>query len=117
MRSEHPRGVGSKKVSIISETVEQLKKCDIIKPSNLKLAFPVVLVNQNGKWRLCVHYRKLNSVTPLEPYTMLHQEDVFDALSGQSVFSRLDAVRGYYQIPIREEEHWKTAFTYHEGLY
>lgn len=48
---------------------------------------------------------------------MTRTDSIFDALHGKSVFSILEAARGYHQLPIAEEDRWKTAFLTHRGLY
>ena len=50
-------------------------------------------------------------------YPMQRSDDVFDALLGKTFFSTLDALRGYHQLPVREQDKWKTAFLTHRGLF
>ena len=44
-------------------------------------------------------------------------DDCIDSLAGAKVFTLLDALWGYWQVPIAEEDRDKTAFTSHMGTY
>lgn len=77
----------------------------------------MVIVNQHGRWRFCVDYRKLNSVTERNQYPMQRVDSIFNALGGKKYFSSLDAIRGFHQLPVKAEDRYKTAFITQEGLY
>ena len=56
---------------------------DIIQPSSSPWASPVVLVQkQDGGQRLCIDYRKLNSVTKKDTYPIPRIDDIQDTLAG-----------------------------------
>ena len=44
-------------------------------------------------------------------------DDCIDSLGHAKVFSILDALWGYWQIPIAKEDRDKTTFTIHVGTY
>lgn len=115
--AESPRQVGPHKCRIIDDSIDQLLDWDVIEPWNSRVGYPVVLVKQHDKWRFCVDYRNLNLATTGQAYPMTRTDAIFDALHGKSVFSILDAARGYHQLPIAEDDRWKTAFLTHRGLY
>ena len=48
---------------------------------------------QDRTTRFCVDYRKLNSVTIKDSHLLLHIHDIFDQLSGATIFSTLDLKR------------------------
>ncbi|KAE8182590.1 hypothetical protein A4X06_0g7783 [Tilletia controversa] len=75
------------------------------------------MVKQQSKWRFCVDYRQLNTVTIPDRYPLPHIDAVFDTLTGKTIFSSLDALRGYHQLPVKMEDRWKTAFVCHRGLF
>ena len=115
--AESPRQLGPHKRRIIDDSIDQLLDWDVIEPSNSRVGYPVVLVKEHDKWRFCVDYRNLNLATTGQVYPMTRTDSIFDALHGKCVFSILDAARGYHQLPIAEEDRWKTAFLTHRGLY
>lgn len=115
--AEAPRQVGPHKRQIIDASIDQLLDWDVIGPPDSRVGYPVVLVKQHDKWRFCVDYRNLNLATTGQVYPMTRTDSIFDALYGKSVFSFLNAARGYHQLPITEGDRWKTAFLTHRGLY
>ena len=60
---------------------------------------------------MVVDYRPLNEVTVKNKYPLPRIDDLFDQLTGASVFSKIDLRLGYHQIKIRSEDVPKTAFT------
>jgi hypothetical protein len=75
--------------------------------SSWSSALHIVPKKDNG-WRPCGDYRTLNSRT-IPDYS--HQ------LFGCSVFSKIDLVRAYNQIPVHPEDIKKTAITTPFGLF
>ncbi|KAK1615863.1 hypothetical protein QYE76_021380 [Lolium multiflorum] len=71
----------------------------------------------DGAIRLCTDYRKLNDVTIKNKYPLPKIEDLFDQLTGVTVFSKIDLRTGYHQLKIRATDIPKTAFTTRYGLY
>ena len=67
--------------------------------------------------RLCIDYRKLNQVTVKDSYPLPRIDDSLDALRGNSWFSTLDLVSGYYQCSIDPQDAPKTAFVTSRGLF
>lgn len=72
---------------------------------------------KDGAWRLCVDYRKLNAVTRQDAYPLPRIDDSLDALSGSTLFSTLDLMSGYWQVPLSSEAQEKSAFITRSGLW
>jgi hypothetical protein len=66
---------------------------------------------------MCVDYRALNKATVKNRYPLLRIDDLFDCLSGDKVFSRIDLHSGYYQIWIAERDEEKIACHTRYGSY
>lgn len=83
-----------------------------IVPSISPWASPILVVHhpQTKKPRLCVDYRGLNAKTIGDAYLMPLITDVSHALKGCSVFSKLDLVQGFGQLPVESQSQPLTAF-------
>ncbi|GFX42545.1 retrovirus-related Pol polyprotein from transposon opus [Trichonephila clavipes] len=61
--------------------------------------------------------RRLNAQTIPDRYSIPRIEDFNHILKNKKIFSKIDHVKAYYQIPIAEEDKEKTAITTPFGLY
>ena len=76
-----------------------------IRPSESEFASPVLFVpKKNGKLRLCVDYRHLNSATIRNQYPLPLISDLQDQLQGAKWFTKFDIREGYYRIRIAAGE-------------
>ena len=90
----------------------------IIRESSLPYASPVVVVKKKDNTnRVCLDYRKLNKLTVFDPEPIPSAEHLFQKLSGDKFFSKIDLSKGYWQITIPEEDIPKTAFVTLDGSY
>ena len=86
-------------------------KLGIIQESDLPYTSPIVLVKKkDGSNRLCVDYWKLNRITEIDPEPMDTTEYLFQRMNKSQYFSKIDWSKWYWQIPVAEEDVWKTAF-------
>ena len=52
----------------------------------------------------------MNGVTRKDVFPLPRIDDLIDRLGGSCIFSCLDAVSGYWQVPVAPESRQKTAF-------
>lgn len=90
----------------------------ICRPSSSQWASPLHLVRKNnGEWRPCGDFRKLNGVTIADKYPLPHIQDFTYHLAGCTIFSKIDLLKAYFQIPVAVEDRHKTAVTTPFGLF
>lgn len=84
----------------------------VIEPSLSPWSSPAVLVKKaNGKDRLCVDSRKLNSVTVKDAYPLPRVSEILDRLGRSFYLSKIDLNDFFWQIPLSHDSKEKTAFS------
>lgn len=68
-------------------------------------------------FRPCGDYRSLNKDTLPDQYPMPNVNDLTNDLAGCKVFSKLDLVNAFHQIPMAREDQMKTAITTPFGMF
>ena len=102
----------------LDRQIEDMRRTGVIRPSTSPWASPVLLVKKkNGKYRLCVDYRKLNAVTRKDVYPLPRIDDLLMRFGRSKIFSSFDLMKGYYQVAMKEEDKEKTAFILEKGFY
>ena len=102
----------------LRKDIADMIKMGVIRESSSPYASPVVVVKKKDNTnRVCVDYRKLNKLTVFDPEPMPTAEHLFQKLSGDKFYSKIDLSKGYWQIAIPEEDISKTAFVTPDGSY
>ena len=99
---------------------EDILEKNIIKPSMSLWSISNVLVQKKSKdgsikYRFCVDYRMLNALTKPDAYHIPKIVDTLDSLGYSKIFTVLEVVSGYHQLPMKPEHREKTAFSCHRG--
>jgi hypothetical protein len=117
-KSMRPYRIPDKLKSEVDKQIDELLKAGKIRPSNSPYAHPIVCVAKaNGEVRMCTDLRYINSGTINDAYPMPRSEDLLLDISAANFISTLDCTSGYWQIPMRECDIYKTGFVTHRGLY
>ncbi len=106
------------KRELIEKEVPKMLNNGVIEPSKSPWVAPVVLGSKkDGGWTFCVDYRRLNDMNIKYRYRFPRLDDCIDSLNGAEWFTTLDCNWGYWQIPIANEDCYKTAFTCYCGMH
>lgn len=107
-----PYRLNPEKAAFLKQEIQELLKQGVIEESQSAYASPVVLVPKadSKSLRLCCDFRKLNSVTIADPFPMARVEDLIDRVGKAKYLTKLDMVRGYWQVPLDEESIPLSAF-------
>ena len=113
-----PRRLDGEKLRIAREEFQKMEDLGIVQRSDSPWASPLhVVPKADGSWRPCGDYRRLNVATKDDRYPLPHIHDCNARLAGMRVFSVVDLVRGFHQIPMAPKDVPKTAIITPFGLF
>ena len=118
------RPIGCKSYSLpyakrgeIRQEIKNMMDTGIVRESSSPYASPRVVKKKDGSNRSCIDHQKLNLVMVADPAPMTTAEDLFGKLGKCQYYSTIDLSKGYWQIPVAEEDIHKTAFVTPDGCY
>jgi len=71
----------------------------------------------DGSYRYCVDYRRMNSVTIKDAFPVPNVKDALDSLRGAKYFATIDLLSGYWQLGMTQRSRERSAFCTRRGLY
>ena len=84
----------------------------------LLIGYPVLFIpKKNGKLRICINYKQLNSIIKKNQYLLLLILEIQDRIGNIKIFLKIDLKQAYHQIRIKEGDKQKTTFRLKEKLY
>lgn len=102
----------------IRREVQDMLKLGVIEPCASPYSAPLILIRKpDGKMRTCQDFRKLNRIVRFDGEPLPDVEYLFAKLHKAKYLSKLDLTKGYWQIPVKETDRDKTAFTTPQGQF
>ena len=112
------RRLSPEKFKVSKEEFDTLVKLGIAQRSNSQYSSPLhVVPKPNGEWRPCGDFRRLNENTEFDRYPIPRIHDFTSNLAGKCIFSKVDLIKGYHQIPVHPDDVPKTAVITPFGLF
>ena len=106
------------KLEMAREDFRRMMEAGIIHRSKSALSSALHMVpKDDGTLRQCGDYRRLNEATKDDKYPVPHIQDFSANLQNRKIFSKVDLIRGYHQIPVAPEDIHKTAVVTPFGLF
>jgi hypothetical protein len=115
-----PRRLYADKLRIAREHYTKLEYQGIVYRGTSEFASPLHMApkkDPKDPWRPCGDYRALNKQTLPDRYPMPNIADMMNELRGCKIFSKMDLVNAYHQVPVAIEDQPKTAITTPFGLF
>ena len=92
-------------ISVLKAEVDKLIKAKAVVPSTSPFASPTILVKKkDGSMRICIDYRKLNTVTKKDAHPLSRIKDIFDTQTGSKFLSTLDLAMEYTQVEVHPDD-------------
>jgi hypothetical protein len=77
------------------------KKGDIRKATS-NLVSPILIVKRSNKYRVCVDYRSIMEVLPIDPYPMPLISEIPLRVRSLACFSKINHTEAFYYVRIAE---------------
>ena len=105
-------------VDVVNEEVDKMISLGTIEPSISPYCSPIVIVKKkDGSNRFCIDFRALNCQTVFDAEPMPDADEIYAKLATQTLFSKLDLTKGYWQVPLSDGAKRLTAFQAPKGLF
>ena len=112
------RRLAPDKLAVAQKEFQKLVDLGICRRAKSEWASPCLVVNKaDGGHRVCGDFRRLNTVTEDDKYPVKTLSDFNNNLNGKTVFSKIDLLKGYHQIPVHPDDVAKTAVITPFGLF
>lgn len=113
-----PRKMSEEKRTAAKEAFQTLLNEGIIRESSSPWSTPLHSVEKpGGGTRYVGDYRSLNSITTPDRYPIPNINNFTSRLHNTKIYSHLDLVKAFHQIPVHPDDIQKTAITCEFGLF
>ncbi|XP_068215486.1 uncharacterized protein [Palaemon carinicauda] len=115
---QSPYRLNPEKRPFAENEIKYMLEHDLIQPSISPWSSPVVLVKKpDGEFRMCIDYRKVNVHTKSDSFPLPRIDDCLDQIGPSKFITKLDLLKGYWQVPLSDRAREISAFATPFGLY
>ncbi|KAF7657930.1 hypothetical protein LDENG_00020310, partial [Lucifuga dentata] len=108
---QHAYRVNPTKRAIMQQEVNDLLQNGLAVPSSSPWSSPSLLVPKSDQTaHFCTDYRKLNAITKPDSFPLLRIEDCIDRVGSAKYVTKLDLLKGYWQVPLTPRASEMSAF-------
>ena len=101
---------------VTKKFAEELQQQGIISRSSSAWASPICIARKKDESpRFCVDFRIVNKHLSIPGCSLPCIDDVLKSFEGKKLFSVVDLVSGFWQIPLKKEDKHKTVFVTAKG--
>lgn len=98
---QHAYRCSVEKRDIMKREVAHLLENGLAKPSSSPWSSPCLLTpKSDGASRFCTDFRKVNAVTVPDSFPLSRMEDCIDSIGPSTFITKLDPLKGYWQVPL-----------------
>ncbi|XP_058653025.1 PDZ domain-containing protein 11 isoform X1 [Onychostoma macrolepis] len=98
---QHPYRVNPKKREVMRMEVEYLLQHGLAVSSKSPWSSACLLVpKSDSSLRFCTNYRKVNNITKPHSFPLPRLEDCVDRVGSSQFVTKLDLLKGYWQVPL-----------------
>ena len=102
----------------MDKEIQYMLDNDIIEPCSSPWSSPCLLVPKpDGSSRFVTDFRKVNAVTKVDCYPLPRIDTLIDEVANAKFVTKLDLLKGYWQIPLTERAKDISAFSNGNNLY
>lgn len=119
LSEQHAYKVNPEKLTLLQCEVDYMVEHSIAEPSNSSWSSLCILVPKANtqSLRFCSDFRKFNSVTKPDSYPLPRVDDCVDWVESARYVSKLNLLKGYWQVPLLECAKELSAFVMPDCLF
>ncbi|OMJ18835.1 Retrovirus-related Pol polyprotein from transposon [Smittium culicis] len=101
---------------VLREHVKELYEAGYARPSTSPYsANPLIVPKADGTPRVVINFRPLNKITIRDEYLLPRIDVILNQIFGCCFYSKLDVLKGFYQIPLHPDSIEASAFSTPDG--
>ena len=113
-----PYRVNPHKQRLLEDELGYMLRHNLIERAYSEWSSPVTLQPKpGGKVRFCVDFRKVNALTKADSYPLPRVDDSVDRIGAATFITKLDLVKGYWQVPLTERAKDIASFVANGAVY